>query len=276
MKPVLLKRSFGCGVYCLLFISSKLPRCARRALRCSPRSPAQALREPGSHWTSHACMEVMPCVCCKPVAEGGAGIGLRLLRGARKRNIIRYGDQEGRRSSPVLPLMRGRGGRPLPLTHETRCLAGGGWGGSVWSLVLVGERGTRCRRALPFYGLVNKVASRTRSRTPPVPPAAAAPVLRALLVSCFFCCRKKRTSDLHSRPPVCRSHTHTHLPTVQLITFSPTQLSADTTASCHSATAASVPRAGNHGARCFGCRAQRHHTVGFEAADPAGLLPASG
>ena len=33
-------------VYCLLFISSKLPRCARRALLCSPRSPAQALREP--------------------------------------------------------------------------------------------------------------------------------------------------------------------------------------------------------------------------------------
>jgi hypothetical protein len=52
-------------------------------------------------------MTAMPCVCCKPVAEGGAGIGLRLLRGARKRNTIRYGDQEERRSSPVLPLMRG-------------------------------------------------------------------------------------------------------------------------------------------------------------------------
>jgi hypothetical protein len=86
------------------------------------------------------------CVCCKPVAEGGAGVGLRLLRGARKRNIIRHRDQEERRSSPVLPLMRGRGGRPFPLTHETRCLAGGGWGGPVWSLVLVGECGTPTRR----------------------------------------------------------------------------------------------------------------------------------
>jgi hypothetical protein len=74
-------------------------------------------------------MEVAsPCVCCKPVAEGGASVGLRVLRGARKRNIIRYGDQEERRSSPVLPLMPGRGVRPFPLTHETRCLAGGGWG----------------------------------------------------------------------------------------------------------------------------------------------------
>jgi hypothetical protein len=143
------------AAHCLLFISSKLSRCARRALRCSPGSSTQrreslaprrevtgSVTGPHTHaweWQAHG-------VCCKPVAEGGAGVGLRLLRGARKRNITRYGDQEERRSSPVLPLMRGRGGRPFPLTHETRCLAGGGWGGPVWSLVLVGGCGTRCRR----------------------------------------------------------------------------------------------------------------------------------
>jgi hypothetical protein len=91
------------------------------------------LCETGSHRTAHARMEVASaCACCKPVAEGGASVGLRVLRGARKRTIIRYGDQEERRSSPVLPLMRGRGGRPFPLTHETRCLAGGGGGGVRW------------------------------------------------------------------------------------------------------------------------------------------------
>jgi hypothetical protein len=133
---------------------SKLSRCARRALRCSPRSPAQALRGPGSHWTAHACMEVMPCVCCKPVAEGGAGVGLHMLRGARKRSVI-WVRGPGRNSSaltqPRLPDARPRGGA-LPLAHETRCPAGGGWGGPAWSRVLVGECRTRCRRWRGAWG----------------------------------------------------------------------------------------------------------------------------
>jgi hypothetical protein len=75
---------------CLLFISSKVHRCARRALRCSPGSSCRARgRGLGSRWVAQACMGgASPCVCCKPVAEGGAGEDLRMLRGARKRSII--------------------------------------------------------------------------------------------------------------------------------------------------------------------------------------------
>jgi hypothetical protein len=126
----------------LLFISSKLSRCARCVAAQGVPPLSEGNRETGSHWVSHARMGVAnSCVCCKPVAEGGAGVGLRVLRGARNRSIIRYGDQEfGADASPycVATDARPRGGA-FPLTHETRCFAGGGWGGSAWSLVLVGE-----------------------------------------------------------------------------------------------------------------------------------------
>jgi hypothetical protein len=60
------------------------------------------------------------CVCCKPVAEGGAGVDLRMLRGAGKRSII-WVRGPGRDSSalaqPKLPDARPRGG---PLSHPRR------------------------------------------------------------------------------------------------------------------------------------------------------------
>jgi hypothetical protein len=57
--------------------------------------PGRRGPEAGSRRAERACMAVASsCVCCKPVAEGGASVGLRVLRGARKRNIIRYEDQE--------------------------------------------------------------------------------------------------------------------------------------------------------------------------------------
>jgi hypothetical protein len=98
---------------CLLFISSKLPRCARRALRCSPSKEllSGGGRGLGSHWVAHACMGVAsPCVCRKPVAEGGASVDLRVLRGARNRSII-WVRGPGRDSSALTHcLMRDRGG----------------------------------------------------------------------------------------------------------------------------------------------------------------------
>jgi hypothetical protein len=51
-------------------------------------------------------------VCCKPVAEGGAGVDLRMLRGARNRSIIWYEDLETavRRWRNLDCQMRDRGG----------------------------------------------------------------------------------------------------------------------------------------------------------------------
>jgi hypothetical protein len=65
-------------VYCLLLIGSKLSRCARRALRCSPRSSTQRSakgiarrRTTGSHWTldltAHACMGGVPSCKSTPL-----------------------------------------------------------------------------------------------------------------------------------------------------------------------------------------------------------------
>jgi hypothetical protein len=108
----------GSAAICLLYIESEClgGRAARCALRCSARSSCRAgSRGLGSHWVAHACMGVASsCVCCKPVAEGGAGVDLRILRGARKRSII-WARGPGRNSSaltqPRLPDARPRGGR---------------------------------------------------------------------------------------------------------------------------------------------------------------------
>jgi hypothetical protein len=128
------------SVYCLLALSCLGVRAG--ALRCSPRGSCRAgSRGLGSHWVARACMGVAsPCVCCKPVAEGGAGVDLRVLRGARNRSIIWVrgpGKNSSALTQPKLPDARPRGGA-FPLTHETRCPA--------WSLVLVGECRPRCRR----------------------------------------------------------------------------------------------------------------------------------
>jgi hypothetical protein len=66
------------------------------------------------------------------VAEGGAGVDLRVLRGARNRSTIRYEDQEraARRCRTLTGLRRGRGGGALPLTHGTRGVSLVGDGGS--------------------------------------------------------------------------------------------------------------------------------------------------
>jgi hypothetical protein len=112
-------------VYCLLALSCLGVRAARCvvAQRSSCRAGSRGL---GSHWVAHACMGVASsCVCCKPVAEGGAGVDLHMLRGARKRSAIWVRGPGGNSSAltqPRLPDARPRGG-PLPLAHETRCLA---------------------------------------------------------------------------------------------------------------------------------------------------------
>jgi hypothetical protein len=158
-----------CRLYCLLFISSKLSRCARRALRCSPRSSCRAgSRGLGSHWVAYACMGVAsPCVCCKPVAEGGAaGADLRMLRGARNRSIIWVrgpGKNSSALAQPGLPDARPRG-EPFPLTHDTRCLAGGGLGGPAWSLVWGGACRTRCRRWRGALGVAGPLVSISEGR----------------------------------------------------------------------------------------------------------------
>jgi hypothetical protein len=110
-------RTFVYLSICLLArscLGAARPRCL-----VAPGVPlSEGDRETGNHWVAHACMGVASsCVCCKPVAEGEAGVDLRDRIPSSYPKLLNP-VEESERGSPATPSLH----KARPLLTESLCV----------------------------------------------------------------------------------------------------------------------------------------------------------